>query len=273
MQHIMDDTATTADATATTAATADFMPCSMVTCSVHGAVDDKATDAVTSTQLVQWADIMHADDKAGPTMAAENKGASPTTFLGPALALPLRSDRWADIMGAEEAGEEALEPTSGVLYEKPGASSAAGTMAPVGAAVVAAAAMGASLTPHCGPGFPPAPRLGAIHKSKCALPPDPPLTPQVMPGAVAAAVQPVALAVAATAVAATCCPRKPQGMGATSSSDTADGTRFKSSGGRNDTAPRQLSTTSPRGQWGPPIQNDVYPGSPPQPPEGTPKPP
>ena len=38
---------------------------------------------------------------------------------------------------------------------------------------------GSNLTPCCAHGFPPAPRLGAIHKSKCRLPLDLPLTPMV----------------------------------------------------------------------------------------------
>ena len=49
------------------------------------------------------------------------------------------------------------------------------------------AAGGSNLTPCSSPSFPPAPRLGTIHKSKCGLPPDPPLTLQVAPSSRASA--------------------------------------------------------------------------------------
>ena len=65
------------------------------------------------------------------------------------------------------------------------------------------AASPSNLTPCSGPSFPPAPRLGAIHESKCGLPPDPPLTLQVTP----------------------------------SSGASAGGARFKGSGGNSEAAP------------------------------------
>ena len=72
---------------------------------------------------------------------------------------------------------------------------------------------GGSLTPCCGPSFPPAPRLGAIHKSKCGLPPDPPLTLRVTP----------------------------------SSGASASGARFEGSGGNSEAAPVPPSTSTSGG--------------------------
>ena len=102
-------------------------------------------------------------------------------------------------LGASGAGGAASPSAQSAPRTVPGSHQAAG-----GAACGAlGAASPSNLTPCSGPSFPPAPRLGAIHKSKCGLPPDPPLTLQVTP----------------------------------SSGASAGGARFKGSGGNSEAAP------------------------------------
>ena len=142
-----------------------------------------------------WADLMDADDAAAERAAglgaaalwSSQRAAYCVDIVGNAVHMPLGGPG-AGLPPHLEAVYTAMAQVGAVEGRNVlGHSGGFGPSVSGAPRAQMATDEGSNLTPCSGPSFPPAPRLGAIHKSKCGLPPNPPLTQQATPSSGASA--------------------------------------------------------------------------------------